>query len=118
MDHLLCLRDSNSIQFFPTARRTLLPLIRTFVIFNGSLPQAPVGLCDSDKERIRSDVGELLREIQMFNVQDRIDFGTLKYGQYNWQERTRLGRDHFQEFEKQDSNYNQFFEENRLKQTW
>jgi hypothetical protein len=118
MDHLLCLRDSNSIQFFPTARRTLLPLIRTFVIFNGNLPKSPTGLCDSDKERIRSDVGELLREIQMFDIQDKIDFGKLKYGQQLWQERTRLGRNHFQEFEWKGLKYHQFLEENRLKQTW
>jgi hypothetical protein len=118
MDHLFCLRDSNSIQFFSNTRRTLLPLIRTFVKFNENLPKAPTELGDSDKERIRSDVGELLREIQIFDVQDKIDFGKLKYGQYNWQERTRLGREHFEEFEKKDSNYYPFFEENRLKQTW
>ncbi|MDR3233668.1 MAG: hypothetical protein LBT46_08420 [Planctomycetaceae bacterium] len=82
------------------------------------IPKAPPGLCGSDKERIRSDVGELLGEIQMFAVQDKIDFGKLKYGQYNWQERTRLGLDHIEEFEKKDSKYSPFFEENRLKQTW
>ncbi|MDR1479075.1 MAG: hypothetical protein LBJ00_09045 [Planctomycetaceae bacterium] len=118
MDHLFCLRDSNAVQFFPTARRTLLPLIRTFVRLDANSPKAPQGLCGSDKKRIRSDVGEMLREIQMFNLQDKINFGKLKYGQYNWQERTRLGREHFQEFENKDSNYGPFFEENRSKQTW
>jgi hypothetical protein len=118
MDHLFCLRDSNPIQFFPDARRTLLPLIRTFVKFNENLPKAPTGLGDSDKERIRSDVGKLLSEIQMFDIQNKIDFGKLKYGQYLWEERTRLGREHFHELQWDGILYENFLEKHKTKQTW
>lgn len=118
IDHLLCLRDTASVEYYPNVRRKLLPLIRTFIDFAHKTPTSLKTIHTEDKKRIRSDVAELLGDIQMFEVQDKIDFGNLKHGQYMWQERTKLGRGRFHEFQWDETKFQEFLKTNQQHHTW
>jgi len=118
MDYLLCQRDTAPALYYPHARRNLLTLVRAFVTMEDGSPKAHAELHDRDKKFIRKDVAELFGDIQMFDVQDRVDFGQLKYGQHLWRERTRLGRDKFHEHRWDILDFDKFMKEGRQKQSW
>jgi hypothetical protein len=92
--------------------------MRAFVKIENKVPISRMKIYEKDKERIRPDVAELLGDIQMYAMQDKINFGQLKYGQYMWQEDTRLGRDRLHEQKWDGMKYDQFLHEFRLQQTW
>jgi hypothetical protein len=93
LDQSLCLRDNNSAWFYTKGRKYILPITRSLVEIKEGVPRSPVVIDKKDKEIIRSDVGSLLRELQLFEIADKVDFTSTKYELYGWEGRTALRRD-------------------------
>jgi hypothetical protein len=119
VDQLLWMRDNQTVWFYKNARCNMLPLIRHFIVLQNDNPYCTLNpISPNDKERLRPDVAKMLRAVQLFDWQDRIDFSTTNYNSYWWDGRTRLGRKKFQEFDWDEQDVQQYMNIKTKKQTW
>jgi hypothetical protein len=131
LDALLLMRDKKPANFYIASRRYLLTLTRLFVEIKNGEPVVPEGLdiltkrdryrdglAECDKETIRPDVAEMVRELQFFEFWEKIDFGNAKHGKFYWQERSKLGRDNFNKFKWDVGKFYDFLNTGKSKQTW
>jgi XTP/dITP diphosphohydrolase len=118
MDTILCLRDSNPQWFYKNGRKDLLTLTRSFVKWEDSKLISVLELDPADKEKIRPDVATLLRNTQMHDFADLVDFTKLKYSSYRWDARTLIGRTKALIHEWDYPAFYRFSDEGKSRQTW
>jgi hypothetical protein len=88
------------------------------VNLDGKVPHSPVAIDQADKEIIRSDVGTVLRELQLFEIADRVDFTDTKYELHGWENITKLGRNKTNTYKWSWEKFNEFSKRNKEKETW
>ncbi|MDR1485472.1 MAG: hypothetical protein LBT09_11695 [Planctomycetaceae bacterium] len=131
LDSLLLMRDKNPASFYHMSRRYLLTLTRLFVEIKNGEPVAPeelkitkqipryrYGLPATDEVMVRPDVAEMMRELQFFELWEKIEFGDVKHGKFYWQERSKLGRDNANKFEWNAGKFYEFLNTGKSKQSW
>jgi hypothetical protein len=131
LDALLLMRDKKTINFYLAARKNFLTLMRLLIENKNGSPVAPdelnltklaetyrEGRKQNDKETIRPDVAEMMRELQLFKWSEKVEFGEVKHGQFLWRERSNLGRNNANKFEWDAGKFYRFLGEGKSKQTW
>jgi hypothetical protein len=134
LDFLLHQREKKPIEFYVSSRPHLLMLARFFVEFKKGDPVVPQDLNlttksvlvysfqkrweATDKDWIKPDVADMIKELQLFDANEKIFFGEVKHGLFNWQERTKLGRQKSDNFQWNANEFHKFLNEGKVKQTW
>ena len=126
MDRLLVLRDANPAWYVIHSREFLLPLVRR--LLNKIAPDSCLAAQIEEKNKyvgLRPDIAACLRDVQMFDLKDRVYFSPDHYATWAWLRLTQQAVQYNYDLTKyislclwDDDKYNGFIQQQQSKQTW